>query len=117
MLTRREKIVMNLIFKKCTVKNKCLISCAEMINSLYPNEYSEKEISEILNCLVLENYISLIVTEKDEKETYCITLKEKGESFQRDNKNSKKALFKKIITTILFACLSFAVGLVLKAIF
>ena len=108
---------MNLIFKKCGGKNKCLVSCAEIIKDVYPNEFSEKEISEILNCLVLDNYISLIVTEKDGKETYCVTLKEKGEAFQRDNKNQRKAGIKKIVTTILLACLSFAVGVILKAIF
>ena len=117
MLTRREKIIMNLIFEKCEKKGKCLISCSEIQKELYPTEFSEKEISEVVNYLVLDEYISLIVTEKNGMETYCISLKDKGEAYKRDNVNSKRAGIKKIITTILLAILSFVVGVILKAIF
>ena len=117
MLSRREKIIMKYIYTKCANKKSTLISLNEFLEVSSPNEMKEVELNEILNNLVLENYISLIPSEKNKVKTYCISLKEKGESFQRELDNNKKSIAKAITRTVLLACLSFIVGLILKAIF
>lgn len=116
MLSRRENKIMKIIYDKCSQKGTCLVSCDELINSIYPTEINEKEIQEILENLVLEEYISLIITEKNKKKTFCISLKERGEAFLREKQNKKKSWVVAITRTIILACISFVVGIILKAI-
>lgn len=118
MLNKKEKMVMSFLYKRCVNKKSSLLSPQEIINSLLPKyEISNTELDSILDNLVLENYIELVHSNSKGKLIYCISLKSKGESFERSVQDTKKRTFIKIGSTIIFACLSFAIGLILRAIF
>ena len=117
-MTKKEIKVMDYIFDKCKKKESVLISVEELI-CLFPENVSmEKvEIDEIVSNLVLDHYITMILSDKKGKPIYCISLDKKGESWERDKLNKKRDTVKLITRTVLLAILSFAVGLLLKAIF
>lgn len=118
MLSKKEKMTMQYIFEKCKEKSSVLLTPEELCNNLSPKfDVQCIEMDEIINNLVLENYITMILSDKKGKPIYCISLDKKGESFERDIENSKKGTIKLIVRTIALAVLSFVVGLILKAIF
>ena len=118
MLSKKEKSVMQYIYTKCVEKGTCLLSGMDISTAIYPDlDLNINEIDEIINNLVLENYISVVNSDKNGRQVYCITLNPKGKSFERDLQNQKKGIRNIIIRTVLVACLSFAVSMILKAIF
>lgn len=118
MLSKKEKIIMSFIYEKCTGKESVLILPEELLNILKPKyELSLAEIKEIVDNLVLDGYITMILSDKKGKPIYCISLDKKGESYQRDIKNERQNLVKLIVRTILLAVLSTAVGLLIKLLF
>ncbi|MBQ2864478.1 MAG: hypothetical protein IJE91_03325 [Clostridia bacterium] len=118
MLNGKEKRVMQYLFDCCSGKKSCLIEPDDILNYLQPKyEINNIELDQILNALVLENYIDLVNSDKNGKLVYCISLKTKGEGFERERKNAKKNVYIIVTRTIILACISFAVTLILKAIF
>lgn len=118
MLTNREKAVMQYIYEMGISKGTCLLSPNDINHALLPKyDLTNVEIEEIIQALVLENYITMVYTEKKGKMVYCITLNPKGNSFQRENVNQRKKIWLRILQTVLLAILSFIVGVILKAIF
>lgn len=118
MLSFKEKRVMSFLYERCKDKKSCLISPAEIIDFLMPKyELNEAEISQILNGLELDNYISLTNSDNNGKLVYCISLKQKGQAFERDKKGQKKQWFWWVSRTVILAIISFVVGIILKAIF
>ncbi len=118
MLNRKEKFIMAYIFEKCQNKDSVLISPEELQNySLSKFNISLPEIGEIIENLVLENYITMVLSDKKGSPIYCISLDKKGEGFLREQKNKRKSTVNIIVRTVLLAILSFVVGVLLKAIF
>lgn len=118
MLNRKEKATMDFLFSKCIGKQSVLLTPEEIANSLMPKyECNLVEIEQILNALSLDNYIDVVNSDNKGKLIYCISLRTKGEAYERDKKGQKKRIYLIVTRTVLLACLSFAVGLILKAIF
>ena len=118
MLSKKEKMTMQYIFDKCKEKTSVLLTPEELCNNLSPKfDVQNIEMDEIINNLVLENYITMVMSDKKGKPIYCISLDKKGESFERDRENARKGTAKLIVRTVALAVLSFVVGLILKAIF
>lgn len=118
MISKKEKVLMKYIFKKCESKESVLITPEELENELKPRyDVSRKELEQLVNGLVLDRYITMILSDKKGKPIYCISLDKKGESFERDMETERKTLVKLVVRTILLAVLSTAVGVVLKLIF
>ncbi len=118
MLNSKEKKVMQYLFNTCNGKRSSLIEPEDIINFLQPKyDVNNIELDHILNALVLENYIDVVNSDKNGKLIYCISLKSKGESFERDKKNAKKKVYLILLRTVLLACVSFAITMILKAIF
>ena len=118
MLSKKEKILMNYIFEKCSGKESVLISPEELSNQLRPKyDIAQAELKDLVDNLVLDGYITMILSDKKGKPIYCISLDKKGESYERDRQNEKKNLINLIVRTILLAVLSTAVGLILRLIF
>lgn len=118
MLSKKEKILMGYIFEKCSGKESVLITPEELLNILMPKgEHSQAEVKEMLDNLVMDGYITLILSDKKGKPIYCISLDKKGESYERDRQNERQTLVKLVIRTILLAVLSTLVGVALKLIF
>jgi hypothetical protein len=118
MLNKKEKKVMDFLFLKCKNKDSCLISPEEIDNYLMTNyEVTTQGVDQIINGLVLDNYIDVVHSDNKGKLIYCISLKTKGQAYERDKISSKKRLFLVIFRTVILACVSFIVGLILKALF
>lgn len=118
MISKKEKVLMKYIFKKCEGKESILISPEELENQLKPKyEVTRKELEQLIDGLVLDRYITMILSDKKGKPIYCISLDKKGESFERDLETERKTLIKLVVRTILLAVLSTAVGIILKLIF
>lgn len=118
MLSKKEKILMSYIFEKCVGKESVLISPEELMNLLMPKrEVSQQEIKEMVDNLVLDGYITMILSDKKGKPIYCISLDKKGESYERDRQNERQTLIKLVVRTVLLAVLSTIVGVLLKLIF
>lgn len=118
MLSKKENSVMSYIYSKCNNCESVLISPNDIATAcLDKYDLTAVEIDQILNGLMLDNYIDVVNSDKKGKLVYCITLKQKGASYKRDLEQKKKATMIAISRTIALAVLSFAVGVILKAIF
>ena len=117
MLNRKEKKVMQFLYENCSGKQSCLIEPDDILNYLQPKfDVNNIELEQILSALVLENYIDMVNSDKNGKLVYCVSLKSKGEGFLREQQNAKKNLYIILTRTVILACVSFAVTLLLKAI-
>lgn len=118
MLTKKEKLVMDFVYSKCENQESVLISPTDIATACMDKyDLTNVEIEQILNGLSLDNYIDVINSDKKGKLVYCISLKQKGISYKRDNEQRKKNVAMLITRTVLLAILSFIVGVILKAIF
>lgn len=118
MLNGKERKVMQYLYTTCMGKRSVLVDPNDILNYLQPKyEINNIELAEILNGLVIDNYIDIVNSDKNGKLIYCISLKAKGEGYEREVKNSKKKLYLLLTRTIILACISFAVTMILKAIF
>jgi hypothetical protein len=113
-----EKAVMLLLYEKCVNKESVLISPTQLIISLLPKyEVTEKELDKIMNNLILDGYIDVINSDNKGNPIYCVSLKMKGISFQRDLINHKKNNQYTILKTIVLAAISTMVAIILRIIF
>ena len=97
MLSKNEKIVMQYLYTKCIGKGTALLSGMDISTALYPSiDLNINEIDEIIKNLVLENYISVVNSDKNGREIYCITLNAKGKSFTASG-NTQNCLISKTI--------------------
>ena len=118
MLSKNEKIVMKYVYNQCQGKGTCLLSSMEISNGVSHQTYiSSYEIEEILKNLEMETLISVVNSDKNGRAVFCITLNPKGQAFERDMENQRKATIKRVVFTVVFACLSFAVTFILRKIF
>lgn len=118
MLNKKEKKVMSYLYLKCKGKESSLIAPQEISNYLMPKyEINNVEVDQIINALVLDNYIEVVHSDSKGKLIYCVSLKQKGASFEREKQHYKKTTYLIIVRTVLLAILSFVVGLILRAIF
>ena len=109
---------MNFIYSKCQNSETVLISPTDIATACLDKfDLTAIEIDQILNGLMLDNYIDVVNSDKKGKLVYCITLKQKGASYKRDLDQKKKTTIMLITRTVLLAILSFTVGVILKAIF
>lgn len=118
MLNGKEKRVMQYLYTTCVGKKSSLIEPEDIQNFLQPKyDINNIELEQILNGLVLENYIDLVNSDKNGKLVYCISLKAKGEGYERERKNAKKNVYLILTRTVILACVSFVITMILKAIF
>lgn len=118
MLNKKEKQVMSFLYAKCKGKESVLIYPQEIANYLMPKyEINNIEVDQIINALVLDNYIEVVHSDNKGKLIYVISLKQKGSSFERENKHRKKTMYMLLARTVTLAIISFIVGLILRSIF
>lgn len=118
MLSKKEQAVMGYLFGECVDKESTLISPQAITTALMPKyELNSIEIDQIINALVLDDYIEAVTSDNKGRMVYCIKLKQKGESYLREKSSAKKTATVLIVRTVLLAILSFIVGIILKAIF
>lgn len=118
MLNRKERKVMSYLYSKCKGKESSLISPQEICNYLMPKyEINNIEVDQIMSGLVLDNYIDVVHSDSKGKLIYCVSLKQKGASFEREREHNKKTTYLIVARTVLLAILSFVIGIILRAIF
>lgn len=118
MLSKKERKTMSYLHSMCKNKESCLISPQEIANHLMPKfEINSIEVDQIINSLVLDNYIEVIHSDSKGKPIYVVSLKQKGSSFERERKHNRQKNYLIVFRTIILAVVSFVVGIILKAIF
>lgn len=118
MLDKKEKLVMKYLCKVCPQKQSCLIS-AQMIAENLCKKYlvSIPELDDIMISLSKDNYIEFVASDSKKGYYYCIRLKSKGQTYLKDLAKERKGLLLLLFKTICLAGVSFAIGILLKAIF
>lgn len=109
---------MEIIFNECKDKKSCLIKQADILKKIkFTKEFSLDEVVEIIKTLEVDDYFDVIETVKDGEIIYCFNLHLKGEGFEREIENKKRAIKFKIAMTVLGAVGSLAITFILKQIF
>ncbi len=117
-LNRKEEEVMNAVFTLAGGKESFLVSPQEIMALLPPKAgYDEERLECVLRALELDGYFQLTPSERKGEKTYVIHLLGEGLAYKRSGAQRKRALYMRIGLTVAFAVLSFAVGMILKAIF
>ena len=88
---------------------------AEYVSKKYV--ISLAELNDIMISLSKDNYLDFVVSDSKKGYYYCVNLKYKGLTFQKDLKKEKQVVFMLIFRTLLLSVLSFVFGLILKIIF
>ncbi len=117
-LTKKEKKVLIYLCSVCLKKRTYLISPSQIAFALSKDfVLSIVEIDEIMSSLSKDDYLDFVVSETKNDYLYCITMKKKGQNFERKISEQKKAFYILVLKTLFLALISFLFGLILKAIF
>lgn len=114
-LNKKEKATMNVIYKTAVNESgQCLLSPVEILAKIpLKLEYREDDLDKVLNELSQENYFTVEKAKYKGEQHYVITLKEKGYSYFREKKTSRRKLMLRILTAICLAILSYIIKLIL----
>ena len=118
MLDKKERFVVLYLNEICPERRSYLVfaqDIAEFVSKKY--FISTGELDDIMTMLQKENYIDFVVSDSKKGYYYCINIKGKARTLKKDIKRKRKELAFSIGRTLVFAVLSFIVGLILKTIF
>ena len=115
-LTKKEKAVMRALFNEAKLRDGvCLVTPIDILSEIpYKLDFREEELKPILVNLQNDDYFDYVESDKKGELTYCITLHKKGLNFKRWQELFRKSIYFKIGLTILFAILSYCIGLLIK---
>lgn len=117
-MTKKEKLVLIFLCKKCQKNKTYLIAPQEISQSLSKKfVLSVNEIDEVMLVLSKENYIEFVVSQSKNGYFYCVNLKKKGQTFLEDSKKNRKVFGMLVLRSCFLATVSFVFGVLLKAIF
>ncbi len=118
MLDKNEKKVLIYLIENCSKKQVSLVKKEDIIKAMSKNfALSLATLDDIMLTLSKDGYIDYISSESKKGPAYCITLKNKALTFNKDQKKQKKYTYFLIVRTVGLAVLSFLVGILLKVIF
>ncbi|MBQ3493498.1 MAG: hypothetical protein IJA88_05255 [Clostridia bacterium] len=117
MLNRLENKVMLSLSEQCKEKSSALICPLDLIKIVGEEKLNKTLLEKIMDDLYSDGYFDLIYSERHGEKVYCVTLTEKGKGYARNLKVMKRNLIFRLSTTVVFAIVSFIIGLILKAIF
>ncbi|MDR0696685.1 MAG: hypothetical protein LBF68_03975 [Christensenellaceae bacterium] len=117
-LSKKEKNLMNVIYEIASKNTgQCLIAPLKILSAIpYKVKFSESDLQPILDALSYDGYFEYELTSKKGEPVYLITLKEKGNAYEREKKHNRKKIYARIIMTIICALLSWAVKMIIDAI-
>ena len=85
MLNRVERKVMDYLFAKCRGKKTILMTPKEILSSLLPKyELTAKQLEVAMKNIALDGYIDMAHSDKKGSLVYVVTLKQRGEAYQRE---------------------------------
>lgn len=117
MLSRTENRVMSVILDECKGKDSFLISPVDFLQLLCVKGMTHLELEKVLEGLCQDGYLDLVYSDRHGERVYCIALLQKGRGYKRNGEQIKRNLIYKLAVTVVFAVLSFVIGIILKAIF
>lgn len=118
MLNKRESKVMEIVYSLCDERGICLVAPSEILGLLPEKEkFDEEKLEKILSALELDDYFSLLASERKGEKMYVITLHPVGFAFKRNHTQMKRDLAFKLGWAITSAVIAFLVGMILKLIF
>ena len=116
-MTRKEKELMKVIYEAASERGQCLISPMEILSKIpYKVDFRESDIDKVMEQLKIDGYFGYDKARQKDEIIYCIVLKEKGLSFERDRKTARKKLIMRIATTIAFALLGYLIKIIITAV-
>ena len=109
---------MTYLCKKCQ-KNKTYLISPQDITMALSKRYvlSIEEIDEIMVNLSNNNLIDFVVSDGKNGYFYCVNLKKAGQTYLSDLKRNRRTLGMLVIRSCFLATVSFAFGVLLRAIF
>lgn len=117
-MTKKEKMTMTYLCKKCQKNKTYLISPQEITQALSKKfVLSIAEIDEIMVSLSNQNFIDFVVSDGKNGYFYCINLKKCGQTYLADAKKSRKTMGMLVLRSMFLATVSFVFGIILRAIF
>lgn len=117
-MTKKERLVMIYLCGKCQRNKTYLISPHEITQALSKRFIlSIEEIDEIMATLQNENLIDFVVSDGKNGYFYCVNLKKAGRSFILDIKRKRRTFGMLVLRSCFLATVSFAFGVILRAIF
>ena len=113
MLNRIEAKIMDYLFEKCRGKKTVLMTPKEILHSLLPkHELTAKQLDGHMKNLALDGYIDVYNSDNKGQLVYVVTLKIKGEAYERERAEIRarrlRSLGWKIALTFLGLAISFA---------
>lgn len=112
-LNKKEKNLMEYIYKCAQEKGECLITPIEILNNIsFDLDFREEEIEPTMKALQAEQYFSYDHVYKNDQLIYAIVLKEKGICYERDKRTKRK----KITQSLILAAVTALIGVLIRTI-
>ena len=104
MLSRIERKIMDLFYEKCSSKKTSLFTPSEIQSYLAPQyELTFKQIEIAVKNLMVDNYIDVYNSDNKGKLNYVISLKRRGEGYQREKEDAKSRRIRSVGWKIVLA--------------
>jgi hypothetical protein len=117
-LNKKERVLMDAIYKETSQKTgRCLATPYEILSKIpYKYKFLEEDLETVLEALSIDGYFEYELAEKKGELVYLISLKEKGLGYEREKKENRIKLIRRIITTVIFAILGWLVKFIIDTI-
>ena len=117
-MTKKEKLTMTYLCKKCQKNKTYLISPQDITQALSKKfVLSVSEIDEIMVSLANQNFVDFVVSDSKNGYFYCVNLKKAGQTYLADAKKSRRTMGLLVLRSMFLATVSFVFGIILRAIF
>jgi hypothetical protein len=118
MLNRLEHKIMEYLFEMCRGKRTVLMSPQEILNSIAPKfEITAKQLEFAMKNVVLDGYIDVYHSDNKGSMMYVVTLKQKGEAYQRELDGIRKKRIGSIFWKLFLTGLGFVATFILYRLF
>lgn len=122
MLNKVERKIMDYVFAKCRGKKTVLMTPKEILQSLLPkHELTAKQLDIAMKNLSLDGYADVQNSDEKGSLVYVVTLKTRGEAYQRERDDLRKEAIRslswKLALAAAGAVVTFIVVAILNSIF
>jgi len=118
MLNRVEAKIMDYLFAKCRGKKTVLLTPKEILQSLLPkHEITAKQLESAMKNITLDGYIDMYHSDKNGSLVYVVTLKQRGEAYQREKDEQRAKKLRSAGWKLLLTLAAFGITWLLTVIF
>lgn len=116
-LNKKERELMKVVFQAAEASGKCVIAPVELLARIpYDVRFLESDLAPTLEALAVEGYFSCENATYKGEPVYCITLKDKGQTFKRDREKARRTVIKSLILAAAGALVAALVKIIISAI-